>query len=290
MKSIITGKTTVLGIIGSPLGHSLSPLMHNAAIEALGLDYVYVPFPVAPDRLGEVVLGLKHAGVAGFNVTIPHKAAIIPFLDELTPEAELAGAVNTVKKEGDLLLGDNTDGAGLLVSLKDDLSFAPGGAKILVLGAGGAARGAVAALCSAGAALVTIANRDRDRADELRGYFARLFPAINLRSACLDVLTSAEQLQQFDLILNATSVGMKNTSFDGFSRASLAGVGACFYDMVYVPSQTPFLEMAASNGLRAANGLGMLAAQGEIAFSLWTGCSPPPGLMKHSLLAVVKGN
>jgi shikimate dehydrogenase len=290
MKQIITGQTKVLGIIGSPLGHSLSPLMHNAAIDALALNYVYVPFPVASDRLGDAVRGLKHLGVVGFNVTIPHKSAIIPYLDQLAPEAELAGAVNTVKREGELLIGYNTDGAGLLHALKEELAFAPAGAHVLVLGAGGAARGAVAALGAAGTASITVANRDEGKAKELAGHFAAVFPRVDFAVASLDVLLSAKHLQQFNLVLNTTSVGMNNTSFDGFCSSSLKGVCACFYDMVYAPPITPFLDLARSKGLRTANGFSMLAAQGEIAFSLWTGFPSPAGLMKHRLLTAVKGN
>ncbi|ACM21718.1 shikimate 5-dehydrogenase [Geotalea daltonii FRC-32] len=290
MKPAISGWTKVLGIIGSPLSHSLSPLMHNAALDALGLDYVYVPFPVSPDRLGEAIQGLKSLGIVGFNVTIPHKSAIIPYLDRLSPEAELAGAVNTVNREGDLLVGYNTDGAGLLVSLKEDLAFEPGGAKVLILGAGGAARGTLAALGNGGAVSITVANRNREKANELIGHFAGVFNKIEFHSISLEVLLSAEHLQRFDLVINTTSVGMNNTSFNGFSGSSIKGVSASFYDMVYAPPITPFLELARLHGCRTANGLGMLAAQGEIAFSHWTGLAPPRGLMKSCLLTAVKGN
>src|SRR6266540_2579429 len=141
----ITGKTKVLGIIGWPVEHSLSPLMQNAALQALNLDYVYIPFAVPPQSLVMAVDGLRHLGVQGFNVTIPHKEAIIPLLDKLHPEAEFIGAVNTVKREGELLVGYNTDGAGFVRSLVNDLDFKPEGKKIVILGAGGASKGAVAA-------------------------------------------------------------------------------------------------------------------------------------------------
>jgi shikimate dehydrogenase len=287
---ILTGRTKVLGIIGTPLDHSLSPLMQNAALEALGLDYVYVPFPVAPEQLGEAIQGLKCLGVAGFNVTIPHKATIIPFLDGLSREAEMAGAVNTVRREENLLVGYNTDGTGLLASLKEDLAFEPHDASVLVIGAGGAARGALAALGSAGVAAITVANRSQHNAELLIRHFANFFPRIDFRAETLGLLSSSEQLQRFDLVLNTTSVGMKGTSFDGFGPASLTGLTACFYDMVYAPPRTPFLEAAMQSGNRTANGLGMLAAQGEVAFTLWTGSVPPPGLMKRCLLTVVEGN
>ncbi len=147
----------------------------------------------------------------------------------------MAGAVNTVNREGDLLVGYNTDGAGLLVSLKEDLAFEPGGAKVLILGAGGAARGALAALGNGGAVSITVANRNREKANELIGHFAGVFNKIEFHSISLEVLSSAEHLQRFDLVINTTSVGMDNTSFNGFSGSSIKGVSASFYDMVYAP-------------------------------------------------------
>ncbi len=288
MKSRITGRTRVLGIIGSPVTHSLSPLMQNAAIEALGLDFVYVPFAVTADGLLPAVLGLRNLGVAGFNVTIPFKTAIIPYLDKLSPEAELMGAVNTVNREDGLLVGYNTDGAGLVRSLEAELAFAPHGAHVLVLGAGGAARGAVAALCNAGVESVTIANRSHSRGDDLVSCFKGVFPQVELGSSSLDILGSSDSLRRIDLIVNTTSVGMNNTSFDGLDT-SLMNPAACIYDMVYAPLETPLLKAARARGLKCANGIGMLAAQGEIAFAVWTGCAPPDGLMKGCLLAAIEG-
>ncbi len=134
----INGKTRVLGIIGWPVAHSLSPVMHNAVIDDLGIDFVYVPFPVEPSALGTAIQGLRSMGVWGFNVTIPHKTDVIPFLDRITREAELAGAVNTVYRDGELLVGHNTDGIGFLSSLRHDLGRDPDGLTVLLLGAGGA--------------------------------------------------------------------------------------------------------------------------------------------------------
>jgi shikimate dehydrogenase len=150
----VTGKTTVVGIIGFPVTHSLSPVMHNAAFAALGLDWIYVPFQVPREGLARGVAGLAALGVAGFNVTIPHKVAIIPLLDRISPEAELAGAVNVVALQDGALVGYNTDGIGLVAALARAFGFTPAGRSVLVLGAGGAARAAVAALGSAGAARI----------------------------------------------------------------------------------------------------------------------------------------
>jgi len=277
----------VLGIIGSPVTHSLSPLMHNTAIEALGLDYVYVPFAVPSDGLIQAVQGLRTLGVTGFNVTIPFKTAIMPYLDKLSPEAELIGAVTTVNREGNSFVGYNTDGRGLLRSLAEDLDFAPQGADILILGAGGAARGAIGALCEAGAESITIANRTRTNAEELLARFKKLFPRVKLDLCDLVDLTSTDFLHGIDLVVNTTSVGMNNTSFAGLD-VSLMKPSTRIYDMVYAPLETPLLAEAKARGLKYANGLGMLAAQGEVAFALWTGCKPPSGMMRDCLLAAVE--
>ena len=279
----ITGKTQVLGIIGCPVSHSLSPLMQNDALCALELDMIYVPFPVSQCDLGVAVNGLKSLGVLGFNVTIPHKTAIIPFLDRLSDEARLAGAVNTVKREGEAFVGYNTDGAGFVASLRQDLDFDPNGANILVLGAGGAARGGIAALCSAGASSITIANRSPDKGLEIvqildNAYIGMQFASIPLASEPL-----AEVLPRVDLLVNTTSVGMDGTSFAGLDL-NLLRKNAVVYDMVYSPPETPLLRESRAAGLRAANGLGMLAGQGEAAFRIWTGQDPPYGVMRNRLV------
>jgi shikimate dehydrogenase len=282
----ITGKTKILGIIGHPVAHSLSPVMHNAAIEALGLEYVYVPFQVAPDHLTTAIHGLRSLGVRGFNVTIPHKSAIMPLLDRISPEAELCGAVNSVKLENDLLVGYNTDGAGLLKSLRDDLGFDPAGAIVLVLGAGGAARGALASLCSAGASRIIVANRTRERGKALVETFRDRFGDVSFHLSSLEKGSLEENLKDADLLLNTTSVGMNGSSFEGLNLATM-GNRAMVYDMVYAPPETPLLADARRNRLACANGIGMLAAQGESAFSIWTGVEPPQGLMKERLLAEI---
>jgi shikimate dehydrogenase len=280
----ITGKTKILGIIGHPVQHSLSPVMHNAAIEALGLDYVYVPFQVAPEHLSTAIHGLRALGVHGFNVTIPHKSAIMPLLDRLSPEAELCGAVNTVNLENDRLVGYNTDGAGLLKSLSNDLGFRPAGATVLILGAGGAARGALASLCKAGVSRVVVANRTRERGEALVETFRDRFGNVSFQLCSLEAGDLQEHLTAADLLVNTTSVGMNGSSFDGLNLAQMAD-RAMIYDMVYSPAETPLLAEARGKGLAYANGIGMLVAQGEAAFSIWTGVEPPPGLMKAKLLA-----
>jgi shikimate dehydrogenase len=281
MTMMLNGTTKILGIIGHPVKHSLSPRMQNAALSACGLDYVYIPFDVSPQDLGLAISGMKALGVAGFNVTIPHKTAVMACLDELDESAETAGAVNTVKNDNGRLIGYNTDGTGLIRSLEVDLDFVSRGKTIVVIGSGGAARGAVAALCRAGAKKIIIVNRTSDRAKELAALMSSRFPS----SDCI-VLPGFESLSTVlsgsDLLLNTTSVGMNNesipyVSFDCGSQALKV------YDMIYSPSTTPLLKDAAKAGFVGANGIGMLAAQGELAFAIWTGQDPPSGLMKSTL-------
>ena len=278
----ITGKTTVTGIIGSPVSHSLSPVMHNGAFAALGLDWIYVPFPVAPESLPQGVAGLAALGVAGFNVTIPHKVAIIPFLGRISPEAELIGAVNVVVLQGGELVGYNTDGIGLLKALQREFGFDPAGRSVLVLGAGGAARSAVATLGSAGARVVALANRSAAAADALVAGLAPQLPGVELSAHTLERLRDASFLGSFDLIVNTTSVGMGGDSFEGLSLMGLKP-GLLVYDMVYAPPLTPLLAQARACGVQGANGIGMLVAQGEAAFAIWTGQSAPEGCMAAAL-------
>jgi shikimate dehydrogenase len=284
----IRGKTRVLGIIGWPVGHSLSPPMQNAAIDALGLDYVYVPFPVAPEFLGAAVEGLRRLGVWGCNVTIPHKTAVIPFLDRITREAELAGAVNTVYRDGTLLVGHNTDGIGFLASLRQDLNRDPAGATVLLLGAGGAARGALAVLAASGAARVIIANRTLERGRALVDRFGALFGSVRFDVSSLEAGELSRCLRCADILVNTTSVGMDGTTFDGLSLGEMRPDGAV-YDMVYVPAEPPLLTAAREHGLACANGAGMLAGQGEAAFALWTGHDAPRNVMKRKLFEVLSG-
>lgn len=275
---IPNGTTRVLGIIGHPVGHSLSPFLQNTALDACNLNYVYVPFDVHPDELGSAVAGLRSLGVDGFNVTIPHKTAVIQFLDHLDESAELAGAVNVVHNTGGRLVGYNTDGAGLLKSLKEELEFIPGSGRIIIIGAGGAARGAVAALCRAGSSDIVIVNRTPERSLELIEPLRHRFGLTQITA-----VRNKEELAPFlvdcALVLNTTSLGMNKETIP-FLKVDTLPLSAKVYDMVYAPAVTPFLREAMDRGLKCANGSGMLIGQGEYAFAIWTGKMPPRGLMK----------
>lgn len=280
------GQTRLYGVLGHPVQTSLSPAMQNAGFRALELNALYVAFPVLPERLAAAVTGLSAAGVAGFNLTVPHKLAILPLLDTVTPEAEAIGAVNTVRCEaapgGMRLIGTNTDGAGFLRSLDMDLRFDPRGKEVLLLGAGGAARGIAHALLGAGAATLWVANRTRARARELAEALKARFPQAEIEGIGLKETGGLRP----HLLVNATTVGMG----DGRSPVHLAtlGVREAVVDIVYHPAETPLLREAESLGVACTNGIGMLLYQGCAAFEFWTFQRAPEGPMRQALLAALR--
>lgn len=280
----ISGRTRILGIFGDPVAHSLSPLMQNVALAAAGIDAVYVPFHVRPENLATAVAAIRSLELWGVNVTVPHKEQVAPLLDAIDPAARLIGAVNTIVNRDGVLTGYNTDAPGLLRSLAEDLRFEPAARRILLLGAGGACRAALVALGRAGAAWVGIANRTRSRAEALAAASAEPLAGTTLAPCGLDAMELSALLPQVDLLINTSAAGLKGESFTDFPWHDLAP-GALVYDMVYGRGGTPFLRTARARGHRTADGLGMLAAQGEEAFFLWTGQRPPDGVMKARLLA-----
>jgi len=225
---------------------------------------------------------MRALGVAGFNVTIPHKVEVIEHLDDIEENARAAGAVNTVKNIDGKLVGFNTDGDGFIKSLADDLGYFPDSGTIAVIGAGGAARGAIAALCRAGAKRIVITNRSRENGEELARLMRKQYGSVEITTTGF-----AAELKTFmgevSLVVNATSLGMNNEIIPHVDLKELPS-GAKIYDMVYSVPVTPLLSDAAKLGLKCANGLGMLSAQGERSFRIWTGMEPPQGLMKSVLM------
>ena len=277
----VHGTTRVICIIGNPVRHSLSPIMQNAAFAASCLDYVYIPFAVSTENLEQAVIGLKALGVCGFNVTIPHKTAIVSFLDRLDESAVSAGAVNTVKLSGTSLIGYNTDGDGLVDSLSADLDFSPGAEQIMVIGAGGAARGAIAALCRSGAKRIIISNRSLENANSVMRDMITRYPETSIEVIHHNQV-SPKHLGSTSLLLNTTSLGMNGELIEGINLNHLPE-HAKVYDMVYSCSVTPLVKEASAYNFRAVNGLGMLVAQGERAFEIWTGHKSPEGVMRQAL-------
>lgn len=288
----INGKTKVVGIIGWPVSHSLSPLMHNAAFCHLGLNYCYIPLPVAPEKIGEAVRGLEALGFVGANVTIPHKEAVIPYLAELDVGAELTGAVNTIVRTPAGLKGYNTDVDGFLRSLKEDLGYVPVGKKVVILGAGGAARAAVVALALAGAAAIVVLNRNPERG---RALCELLAPRLRergwqgeLAAFPLPPEDGEKVFQGANLLVNATPAGMEGFAAELPLPLEQFPEDLVVYDMVYNPPLTPLLQECRRRGLKAVNGLGMLLYQGAAAFTLWTGREAPVEIMASVLAKQVK--
>ncbi|MCH7478808.1 MAG: shikimate dehydrogenase [SAR324 cluster bacterium] len=281
----IDGATRIYGILGHPVRSSLSPAMHNAAFRALGINAAYVPFPVSPEHFPEVVRALLLAGVSGFNLTVPHKIAILPLLADITPEARAIGAVNTVRCENGSMAATNTDAEGFRLSLERDLAWQPAGKRVLLLGAGGAARAIAFSLLQAGLGELGIANRTPARAEALAAD-CRLAQAGAKGPAQPGTTVGALELGATagwapDLLVNATSVGMG----DGKNPVELVGlkVREAVLDIVYTPAETPLLAEAARLGLARANGLGMLLYQGSLAFRFWTGQEAPLAVMRAAL-------
>ncbi|MGB9887030.1 MAG: shikimate dehydrogenase [Moorellales bacterium] len=277
---MITGRTFVLGIIGWPVEHSVSPAMHNAALTALGLDGVYVPFYVAPPDLEAALKGLWALGVRGANVTVPHKEAVIPFLSRLSPEAKAIGAVNTLVREDGGWTGYNTDGVGFVRSLEEELGLAVGGRRALLLGAGGAARAVAFALAGAGAGVITLANRSRERAEVLARDLARQAQA-EVHVLPLEPEALAGALAESDLLINCLPVGMypRVEEMPPVPVEKLSS-NLVVCDLIYNPRSTRLLQAAQARGCRTLDGLPMLVAQGAVAFELWTGKSAPRETMR----------
>jgi shikimate dehydrogenase len=264
-----------LSLLGYPLSHSVSPAMHNAALAELGLNgWRYVPAPVPPEGLAQAVAGLRGDEHAGANVTVPHKQAVVALIDGVTPVAHAIGAVNTLVKKDGRLLGHNTDAAGLLADLYA-LDVHVSKRPVLILGAGGSARAAIAALAGVGARLRVVARRP-EQVESLRSISAlEAFPWTPL-----GLLTASDDVA---LIVNTTPLGMTpNTDASPWLEGTPFPPDAFVYDLVYNPADTLFVRQARADGLRAATGLGMLVEQGALALELWTGQTAPRATMRRA--------
>lgn len=267
----VTASTTVVGVIGDPIGHSLSPVLHNAAFGALGLDWVSVAFRVPPGRAAAALTGMRALGIAGLSVTMPHKHEVARLVDRLTPAAARLEAVNCVVRSGDELVGENTDGAGFVASLERGTGFDPSGARCVVLGAGGAARAVVLALAGAGAADIAVVNRTGAKAAAA----AALAGPRGRVGAPADAVTA-------DLVVNATPIGMGGMGSEGATSAvdpSRLHPGQVVADLVYHPLVTPWLRAASEAGATPLGGLGMLVHQAAAQLRCWTGSDAPLAAM-----------
>jgi shikimate dehydrogenase len=264
----------VYAVFGLPVAGNPTQEMVEAAFAAAGVNARYVSLAVEPRDLGQAVHGARALGLRGFHVTVPHKVAVVPLVDALTDAAELAGAVNCVKREGERLVGDNTDGRGFLDALRTVLD--PAGARVVVIGAGGAARAIVAELALAGAGEITIANRSLARAEEIA-------TAIGARCRAVELTGDWVVPTDADVVVQATTVGMGDANARLRIRWDAPDGDAVAADVVFDPPRTGFLEDAARAGYRTIDGLGMLVEQAVIGFRWWTGVEPDAGVMRAAL-------
>jgi shikimate dehydrogenase len=279
----VKATTGIYGIFGHPVKHSLSPDMHNSAFNTLGLNSVYVAFDIDPESIEEAARAIRVMGIRGINITIPHKQTIIPYLDEVSPDAKLTGAVNTVKNENGKLLGYNTDVGGFLRAIREDLDFSPEGNTLFLIGAGGAARAVLSAFCMNGGAVVYITDIIKDKALELANQFKANFQNITIETVELDNQNLIEQkFNEADILVNASPAGMDGVGSLDIPLTSL-NKNAVVYDLVYKPPDTKLLKEAKQLGHKASGGLSMLLYQGAESFEIWTGKNAPVEIMKKAL-------
>ncbi len=266
------------GVLGWPVDHSLSPPMQNAAIKELGLDWVYVALSVAPRNLGAAIEGVRALGIAGLNITIPHKIAVMEYLDEIDDDARVIGAVNTVRVDGARLIGSNTDAYGFTATVMAEGEMMFPDATVLILGAGGVARAMAAGAAAEGARKVILANRTRSKAEEIAQDFDSIYPSTRFEVVQASAPSLAHAAQRSGLIANATSLGMRPEDPMPIEAESIEPHHVVF-DTVYAPPETELLKAARRRGAVCVGGLGMLARQGARALAAWSGLEPDEDLM-----------
>ncbi|NOY53867.1 MAG: shikimate dehydrogenase [Deltaproteobacteria bacterium] len=278
----IQGSTRIVGLFGFPVRHTFSPPMHNAAFAERGLDYVYLPFEVHPENLPAAVKALVPLGIAGVNVTIPHKETVIPLLDEISGTAERIGSVNTIRVREGKLKGFNTDAYGFETALFKDGGVSLSGKKIFVMGAGGAARAVCFQSALSGAEELVIADVLAERAEALASAVAEAVPVCRISTCSVEMETIEKAVAGKDLFVNATPVGMKETD-PPLIRVEWLEPSTTVFDVIYNPLETRLLREAKDRGLTVVNGIGMLVHQGALAFEIFTGRKPPVETMLQVL-------
>ncbi len=274
----------IFGVIGYPIAHSMSPDMHNDSFKHLGIQATYLPFAVRPEDLQDAIKGMKAIGIQGFNVTIPHKTNIMPFLDKIDSLAAEIGAINTVKLEGGEYVGYNTDGLGFVKGIKEQLQSSLADQKVLIVGAGGAARGIYYSLLQEGARHVDIANRTISKGEQLIAG-----KTSETKSVVFSIAEAEKILSEYTLIINTTSIGMHpNINESPLSLKNMKPL-ALVSDIIYNPLQTKLLKEAANKGALIQNGIPMFVHQGALAFQLWTGKQPDTERMRKIVLTKLGG-
>ncbi len=274
-------KAELVACFGQPVAENPTGVMQEAAFAAAGLAWRYLTIEVAPEGLGDAVRGARAMGWRGFNCTIPHKVAVIPFLDELSREARIIGAVNTVRREGNRFIGENTDGRGFFRGLTQDAGMDPKGKRVVLLGAGGAARAIATELLLAGVEEIVVVNRSSERSapmvDDLKKHGPIRFVPWRV---------SYDVSPETDLLVNATSLGLY-PNVDWMPDVDLSRARCLVADAVFNPPVTKFLAAAQARGLQTLDGLTMLVYQGVIGFEMWTGAKADEAVMKQTLLAAM---
>ena len=277
-----SGSTKIVKLIGYPVEHSRSPLMHNAAFQSLGLDFVYVLFSVKPPDLKEAVTGLRASNVAGANVTIPYKEEVMKYLDEITSEAKFIGAVNTIHNREGKLIGYNTDGQGFITSLLVDGKIKLEGQKVFMMGAGGAGKAIAVKLAERGVERLVITDKIVERAESLVGKLRENIPDCAVYAVAMSSKEFVETVSESTLLVNATPVGM-NEGDPCLIDPNYLHKDLFIYDVVY-NRETPLIAEAKKRGIKALGGIGMLLHQGAASFEIWTGQKAPIEVMKNKIL------
>ncbi|MSR65665.1 MAG: shikimate dehydrogenase [Verrucomicrobiae bacterium] len=278
----VNGETRIVGVFGDPIKHSASPQMHNAAFAHLKMNWCYLPFNVNPANLDAALRGVREMNFVGVNLTVPHKILALAIVDTVDPLAKQLGAINTVVVAKDRkLIGNNTDGYGLVKALQEEFHLKPKGKRVTILGAGGAGRAATIQCAIEGVAELYLVNRTVSKAEELAQELRHDFPNVN-------VTIGIPQATKIDLLINATSLGLRPGDPSPIAREELTKF-ARVYDMIYRPPETKLLRDARRAGCKTANGLSMLLHQGARAFEIWTGRKAPVEVMRKTLHKAVYG-
>ncbi len=272
----------LLGVIGNPIGHSLSPVMHSAAFKAVGRSALYLPFLVEADQLSQAIYGAQALGFTGLNITVPYKEKVLPYLTELTDEAEAVQSVNTIKFTEDRIIGHSTDGEGFMAAAEYELGYDFRGKTVLIMGAGGAAKAVTAALLNK-QCQVYITNRTLERAEQLvhsLNRFGTQLEVVPLNSAALEPV-----MDEIEVVVNTTSVGMAQNLGQTPLAPSLLAPHQLVIDIIYNPEKTQLLKAAEQIGCRVQNGVGMLVWQAVKAWEFWWGITPPAEIMYQAVKA-----
>ena len=278
-RNMLTSKTKIYGLLGYPIKHSFSPLIHNAAFEAEKIDACYLCFETKPEDIKQAIEGIRALNIQGVNLTIPHKEICLSYLDEIDKNAEFIGAVNTIVRKENKLIGYNTDGEGFIKALKEDLDFDSKDKTIFLFGAGGAGKAIGMSLAKYGAKQIFIVDKNKKKARALAENIKENFPNT---IAELTHSHNQEAIKASHLLVNATPIGM-NPNDNLMINPVYFPQQLNIFDLIYNPRETKLLRIAKKKGLKAVNGLGMLIHQATLSFELWTGEKAPLAVMKEAV-------